>query len=75
MIKLVKMRLYMRLPLLSSSRKADQECSLRVDDGQQRVEEPRALIPDVGSDQAVSAEVLTTSRVEERYVYELKQDT
>ena len=65
----------MRLSLLSSSRKTNQECCIRTDDGRQRVEEPRALIPDVGSDEAVSAEVLTTSRVEERYVYELKQDT
>ena len=34
---------------------------MRTDDGRQRVEEPHALIPDVGSAKAVSAESWTTS--------------
>ena len=38
----------MRLSLLGSSRKTNQECCIRIDDGRQRVEDPRALIPDVG---------------------------
>ena len=54
----------MCLSLLGSSRKADQECCLRADEGRHRVEDPRALIPNVGSDEGISAEVLTTSRVE-----------
>ena len=39
----------MRLSLLGSSRKTNQELCMRTDDGRQRVEKPQALIPDVGN--------------------------
>ena len=39
----------MCLSLLGSSRRPNQECCMRTDEGRQRVEEPFALIPDVGN--------------------------
>ena len=43
------MQICERLSLLGSSRKTMQECSLKIDDDRQRVEEPSALILDVGN--------------------------
>ena len=61
----------MRLSLLSSSRKTNQECCIRTDGGRQRVEDPHALIPNVGNEGRI-AEVLTTFAVEERWMQVLK---